>query len=124
MSLAAAAALINLWHFVRIVRVRVGDKIIHGDGGNDVMARRMRAHLNFAEHAPIFLILGGLIEAAGKGGQWLALAGGVFMLARVAHAIGMDSANPNPARAAGMVLTILIEAGLAIVAVLILLGRI
>ena len=123
LSLAAAAALINVWHFVRIVRVRLGDKIVHGDGGNEAMARRMRAHSNFIEHAPLFLILCGLIEATSKGGLWLAVAGGVFMLARVAHAIGMDSPQSNPARAAGMVLTILMEVGLATMAVLILLGR-
>ena len=97
LSLAAAAALINVWHFVRIVRVRLGDKIVHGDGGNEAMARRMRAHSNFIEHAPLFLILCGLIEATSKGGLWLAVAGGVFMLASngsttVAAALGRKMA--------------------------------
>ena len=123
LSLAAAAVLINIWHFVRITQARVAGKIVHGDGGNEAMARRVRAHLNFAEHAPLFLILCGLIEAAGHGGQWLAILGGVFMLARVAHAIGMDSPKANPMRAAGMIITLLAELALGVIAVLILTGN-
>ena len=42
LSLAAAAVLINIWHFVRITQARVAGKIVHGDGGNEAMARRIR----------------------------------------------------------------------------------
>lgn len=127
LSLAAAAVLINIWHVTRITRLRMAGKIIHGDGGNEAMARRVRAHLNFAEHAPLFLILCGLVEAAGAGaywgGRWLTVLGGVFMLARVAHAVGMDSPGPHPLRFIGMMTTLVAELALAVIAVLILLGR-
>lgn len=127
LSLAAAAVLINIWHFTRITRARMAGKIVHGDGGDAAMARRVRAHLNFAEHAPLFLILCGLVEAAGGGGggggRWLTILGGAFMLARVAHAIGMDSPRAHPFRFAGMMATLAIELALAVIAVLILLGR-
>ncbi len=124
LSLAAAAALINFWIFVRVVRVRIAGKVIHGDGGNELLARRMRAHLNFAENVPIVLILIGVIEMTTKGGNWLAYVGAAFMLARVAHAFGMDSEKPNPFRAGGMIATLAIQLGLAVTAVLIALGKI
>ena len=123
LSLAAAAAVINLWASIRIGSLRGKAKIIHGDGGDALLARRMRAQLNFVENVPLVLILAGLIEAAGKGGQWLAVVGGVFMLLRVGHIIGMDRDGFHPARSAAALVTMLTQAGLVIVAVLILLGR-
>jgi uncharacterized membrane protein YecN with MAPEG domain len=122
LSLTAAAALVNFWIFVRVVRVRLSGKVIHGDGGNELLARRMRAHLNFAENAPIVLILIGVIEMTGKGNPWLAYVGAAFMLARVAHAIGMDSEGASPFRAGGVMVTLAVQLGLATVAVLIALG--
>ncbi len=123
LTLAAAAALINMWHIVRIGRVRSAERILHGDGGNELLIRRMRAQSNFIENVPIALILFATIELAGKGGRWLAIVGAVFMLARVAHVFGMDSGKTNPARAIGIIVTMLTLLGLAIVAVLIALGQ-
>ena len=122
LSIAAAAALINIWIFVRVVRVRLSGQVIHGDGGNPLLAKRMRAHLNFAENVPIVLILIGLIEMTGKGAGWLAYVGAAFMLARVAHVIGMDSDKPSPFRAGGVMATLATQVGLGAVAVLIALG--
>ncbi|MEW9856988.1 MAPEG family protein [Novosphingobium sp. M1R2S20] len=119
LSLAAAAVFINLWLFVRIVRVRMAERLIHGDGGNALLLQRMRAQSNFIEHTPLFLILVAVIEMTGKGHSWLAIVGSVFMLARVAHGFGMDRTSANPYRAVGMVVTLLSEIGLAVVAVLI-----
>lgn len=124
LSLAAAAALIHFWLFVRVSQRRVAAKIIHGDGGDGQLLRRIRAHANFVENAPLFLILVGGIEMTGKGGTWLAIVGAAFMLARVMHGFGMDNPRPNPLRGAGMLVTVLLEIGLAAVAVLIALGRI
>jgi uncharacterized membrane protein YecN with MAPEG domain len=124
LSLAAAAVAINAWLFVRCGQVRFRKKILHGDGGDPLMQRRVRAHANFIEHAPIYLILSGLIEMSGKGGSWLAIVGAVFMLARVGHVFGMDLDRPNPARAGGIFVSLFAEIGLAVVAVLIALGRI
>jgi uncharacterized membrane protein YecN with MAPEG domain len=124
LSLAAAAIIINLWLVVRISRMRLSLNVLQGDGGNPQLLHRMRAQANFIEHAPLFLILLAAIEMTGKGNKWLAIVGSVFMLARVAHAIGMDRAAPNPLRAGGIAVTLLSELGLAVVAVLIALGRI
>ena len=60
LSAAAAAAIINIWLIVRCGQVRVSAKIVHGDGGNPLLARRMRAHANFIENTPLVLILIGV----------------------------------------------------------------
>lgn len=123
LSIGAAAILINLWHFIRIVRLRVGAKVIHGDGGHPLLAHRMRAHANFTENVPLTLILIAGIELSGRGGQWLAIAGAIYLLARIAHAFGMDKDKENLPRAVGMVGTLLVQIGLAAMAVLIALGK-
>lgn len=123
LSLAAAAAIINLWIMIRVVSLRMSAKVIHGDGGNPALMQRMRAHANFIENAPLALILIGAIEMTGKGGTWLAIVGAVFMLARVAHVIGMDRTAPNPMRVVGVLVTMFTHLGLAVMAVLIALGK-
>ncbi len=123
LSLAAAAAIINIWLTTRIGWLRMSGKILHGDGGDPLLSRRMRAQLNFAENVPLVLILIAAIEMTGKGGKWLAVAGAVFMLARLAHGLGMDLDRPNPLRAGGTMVTLLTQVGLSIMAVLITLGR-
>jgi len=123
LCLAAAAAVINLWLGVRISRLRMSAGVLHGDGGNEALLRRMRAQANFVENVPLALILIGAIELSARGGQWLAIVGAVFMLARVAHALGMDSTRPNPLRAGGTLVTMLTLLGLAVIAILIALGQ-
>lgn len=123
LCLAAAAAIVNLWLSMRIGRLRMSEKIIHGDGGNEALMRRMRAQANFIENVPLVLILIAAVELSGRGGQWLAIVGAVFMLARVAHGLGMDRPGPNPLRGIGAGVTMLTLLGLAIVAVLIATGR-
>ena len=123
LCLAAAAAVINLWLGMRISGLRMSAKVLHGDGGNEALMRRMRAQANFIENVPLALILIGAIELSGKGGQWLAILGAVFMLARVAHGLGMDSTRPNALRAGGTLVTMLTLLGLAVVAVLIATGQ-
>jgi uncharacterized membrane protein YecN with MAPEG domain len=122
LSMAAAAALINVWLMLRCGQVRIKEKINIGTGGSDMMERRMRAQLNFAENTPWVLALIAAIELAGKGGQWLAIVGGLYMLARVAHGLGMDGGTFEKGRGIGVMVTMLAQIGLAIVAVLILLG--
>ena len=121
LSMAAAAALINIWLSIRIGRVRREAKVSVGDGGHELLTRRMRAQLNFAENVPVVLILIGAIELTGKGDAWLAWVGAAFMVGRVAHAIGMDGGGAQPGRGIGTLLTMLTQLGLAVVAVLVVL---
>ncbi|MCB2048762.1 MAG: MAPEG family protein [Novosphingobium sp.] len=123
LSLAAAAAIITVWHMMRIGRLRMSEKVMHGDGGNAALLRRMRAQANFGENTPFVLILVAAIELTGKGGVWLAVVGALFMLGRVMHALGMDNAEPNMLRGIGTGIAMLTLLGLAVIAVLIALGR-
>ena len=123
LCLAAAAAVINFWLLTRVGRLRMAAKVLHGDGGNEAIARRMRAQLNFVENTPFVLILIAAIEMTGKAGPWLAIAGSIYMAARVAHAFGMDRSDANLLRAGGIIVTVLTLLGLSVVAILIALGR-
>lgn len=105
LSVAAAAALVNLWLGLRVSLLRARRKAMVGDGSDPAVQARMRAHANFVEYAPVALVLLALIELAGGRPGWLWAAGGLFVLARLIHPIGMDRPAPNPWRAGGIGLT-------------------
>ncbi|HYD14109.1 MAG TPA: MAPEG family protein [Allosphingosinicella sp.] len=90
LTTAGAAALVNFWLSWRIAELRVSEKISVGDGGHPRLIARMRAQLNFAEYAPVVLILIALIEAARGFQLWLAIVAGLFILGRILHGLGMD----------------------------------
>ena len=114
LTIAGAAALLNLWIAIRVGVLRTRHKIMISDGGNDALSARMRAHSNFTEYTPIFLILLGLVELAHGPAMWLWVVGIIFILARILHVFGMDRAAPNALRGAGAGLTML---GLLVLAV-------
>jgi len=87
---AGAAAIINLWLALRTGAVRTKTKVSIGDGGNEALICRMRAHANFVEYAPFIIILIGLLEFTTGTSVWLWVASALFLLARVAHPLGMD----------------------------------
>lgn len=113
LTIAAAAAVVNLWLAFRIVQLRLKDKVLLGDNGDALLQGRMRAHANFTEYAPFILILLGLIELGGGSTSWLWIAGAVFIVARIAHAFGMDRTTSSPARAGGALATWVLMAVLA-----------
>lgn len=123
LAMAAAAALINIWLSIRCGRVRSSAGVSIGTGGNELLERRMRAQLNFAENTPWVLALVGALELAGKGAGWLSIVAAIYMLGRIAHALGMDGTALAKGRMVGTLTTMLIQLGLAIVAVLVLTGR-
>lgn len=124
LCLAAAAAVLNFWLCMRIGKLRYAHKISVGDGGNELLGRRMRAQANFVEQVPVTLLLFALVEAAGRGGVWLAPLGALFLLGRIAHAYGMESETRFKAgRPIGMLTAFLPQLVLAVTAVLIALGR-
>ena len=113
LTLAGAAAILNLWLAGRVSRLRGALKVSIGDGGQEPLVRRMRAHANYAENMPIVLILIGLIELAGGDARILWAAGIVFIIARIVHAFGMDRPSPNRLRMIGMIASSLVLLGLA-----------
>ena len=117
LTVAGAAALLNVWLGWRVGQRRLSEKVSIGDGGNEALTCRMRAHANFAEYTPFVLILISLIELAEGTTAWLWAVGALYILPRIAHAIGMDRPTPNPFRMAGIIVTMLTLAGLGIYAV-------
>lgn len=88
--LAGALTLLNIWLSFRVGAARRAHRVSVGDGGNEQVLRRMRAHANFAENAPLVLILVGLIEFAASPSVYLWAVAALFVLARILHGIGMD----------------------------------
>ncbi|WP_422344905.1 MAPEG family protein [Parasphingorhabdus sp.] len=117
LTIAGAAALVNIWLMIRVGQVRTSEKVSVGDGGNEKVIRRMRAHANFGESLPIILILIAVIELATGSSTWLWIVGGLYMLGRVAHGIGMDGGKLGKGRMIGTVLTMLITLGLGAYAI-------
>jgi uncharacterized protein len=121
LSLGAAALLINFWLAMRCGKIRSAEKIGIGDGGNDLLVRRMRAQANFIEQVPLTLLVAAAIEATGNGGRWLLPLGALFLLGRVAHAFGMDG-NFNAGRPIGMITGMILQLALVVAAVMANLG--
>jgi uncharacterized membrane protein YecN with MAPEG domain len=115
---AGIAGLIAVWHAIRCIKLRFADKAAHGDGGSARLARRMRAHANFAEYTPIALVLIVLLDLMDAHAWVLGPVALAFLLGRVLHAIGMDSETAAWPRQIGMLLTLPVLAGLAIWAML------
>jgi len=100
---AAVAALLNIWLGGRVARLRPQFKVSVGDGGHEPLLRRMRAQMNFIENAPFFLVLLAALELAGADWAWLTAVATVFVLARIAHAYGMDGGELARWRTYGMI---------------------
>lgn len=113
LTIAGASALISIWLGLRVSQLRIRHKVLIGDGGDERLTRRMRAHANFSEYAPTFLILLGLIELAHGSETWLWIVAILFVLARLAHPFGMDRPGSSPLRMGGALLTWLLLFGLA-----------
>jgi uncharacterized membrane protein YecN with MAPEG domain len=79
-----------------------------GDGGHKGLALAGRAFGNFAEYAPLALLLFVLLEVCGGPRLAVHLCAGGFVVGRVAHAYGISrSSGESPGRAVGVTLTFL-----------------
>ena len=116
LTIAAAAALINLWLMIRCGQARTTEKVSIGDGGSEMVIRRMRAHANFIESAPIVLVLIAALELAGGTSTWLWAVGIAYTVGRLLHPLGMDGGALAKGRMIGTLLTMLTLLGLAGVA--------
>lgn len=114
LTIAAGAALLNLWLTVRVGRVRGQEKVSIGDGGNDRVIRRMRAHSNYVENTAFVLILLALVELGLGSSLWLWGVGALYLVGRILHALGMDGMMWG--RMAGTIITMLTQLGLAVTA--------
>jgi uncharacterized membrane protein YecN with MAPEG domain len=116
LTITGAATLLNMWLGMRISQLRNAYRISIGDGGNEALIARMRAQANYVENTPFFLILLGLTELAIGSHLWLWIVAALYILARIAHGLGMDRPRPDKLRLRmiGMITTALILLGLAL----------
>ncbi len=75
-----------------------------GEKDNENLARAVRAHGNFSEYTPLFLISFVLLESVQASSDYLILVGLFFLLGRIFHAYSMFS-KKELFRALGMILT-------------------
>lgn len=95
-----------IWLAFRVINFRKRSKISFGDGEDQDMLRRVRAHGNCAEYAPFGVLLLALNELSGT--PTLILCGLALLLVagRVCHAYSFVHVPMNyNARTAGMALT-------------------
>jgi uncharacterized membrane protein YecN with MAPEG domain len=83
---------------LNVVRFRMGRRVGLGIGADGTLEQPVRVHANFAENAPVFLVLLLLAELAGMDDVWLHTAGIAFLVSRLAHAFGLGT---SPGRSPG-----------------------
>ena len=93
LTIAAGAAIVNIWLMVRCGQARTKESVSIGDGGNEFVIRRMRAHANFVESAPFVLILLAALELSQGTSNWLWGIGIAYIVGRLAHGLGMDGGS-------------------------------
>jgi uncharacterized protein len=113
---AGLLALVLLALALRIIRLRWKLRVGIGDGGDKAMSRAIRVHGNATEHVPIALILLLVAELNHAGPTLLHACGGVLVVARVLHAVGLGrSIGASWERMAGTVGTVGVVVTLAVV---------
>jgi len=103
---AGLLALLFVLLSVQVIALRRSGKVALGDGGNALLARRIRVHGNFAEFAPLGLILVGLSESLIAPPLLVHALGLALLVGRMSHAWGMSQPREVLAfRSVGMMLT-------------------
>lgn len=86
----------------RVIGQRGQAEVMFGTGSNEALEQRQRVHGNFIENVPNFLIGLALIELMVGSTLWVLVLAGVFVVSRIAHAIGLGmSTGVTPARLVG-----------------------
>ena len=113
LTISAGAAFVNIWLMVRCGQARTKESVSVGDGGNEFVIRRMRAHANFVESAPFVLILIAALELTAGTNNWLWSLGILYIVGRLAHGLGMDGGSLGKGRMVGTLITFVTLLGLA-----------
>jgi len=83
--LALVFAALSMW----VIGGRLSLRVIHGDGGESRLAKRIRAHANFAEYLPLILLLVGWLESSGAPRGAINALLATLVATRIAHPFGM-----------------------------------
>ncbi|MDA0262253.1 MAG: MAPEG family protein [Proteobacteria bacterium] len=108
---AGLLGLIFLFLTINVILGRGSKKVSLGDGGDEALGRRIRAHANFAEYVPFALLLFVFIEQAGANVYFVHGINLALLIGRIMHAIALSSPTPKTFfRSAGAGLTIIVLA--------------
>ena len=102
---ASLAGLMYLYMSIYVIKQRLNIGQGLGDGGDDTLNRRIRAHGNFNEYAPLTLVLIAGFEALGAPALLVHLAGIVLIVSRGLHAYGMQGSDKEWGRKYGILST-------------------
>lgn len=86
---AGVFAILIVWLSAQVSLRRFQINAIFGDAGDSVLRRRIRAHGNFIEYAPLALIVLGLAEYHAAPPWLVGVLAAAFGASRVLHAVGM-----------------------------------
>jgi uncharacterized membrane protein YecN with MAPEG domain len=104
---AGLNALVLLWLTANVVRYRKEKGISLGDNNDPAVFKAIRGHANAAETMPIMLIMLALSELIGAPAVAIHVAGGVFTIGRILHALHFTGLASAKFRMYGMILTLL-----------------
>ncbi|HZP68283.1 MAG TPA: MAPEG family protein [Rudaea sp.] len=112
---AAIAALFVLFLAARVIAYRRSHRIGLGDGGDEELRRRIRAHGNAIEYLPFGLLLLLVLELNQTAPALLHVFGIALLVARFAHAWGVSHVSGiSPGRMLGVVLTFAVLIAMAV----------
>ena len=86
---AACLILIQVALMFSVIKTRGELNIFIGHGDSEALERKIRAHGNFTENVPTFLVGLLLLELIIGSGLWVAILGAVVVIARLAHALAL-----------------------------------
>ncbi len=113
---AGVCALLLLVFAAQISRYRMRFRVGLGDGGNADLARAIRVHGNAVEWMLPMLLLMLIAELNHTSHMLLHICGAAFVLARIAHAVGLGRrSGESPGRKLGTVVSWTVIVVLAIV---------
>lgn len=95
---AGLCALVMLALSMNVIRLRRRHQVGLGDGGHQDLACACRAQANAVEYVPLALILLALLELNGGSATAIHAYGGLLVLARIGHGVGLSR---SPGRSFG-----------------------
>ena len=103
---------------LQVSRLRRGNHVLFGDGGNVKLRSAIRAHANFAEYVPIIVLMVAMLEMSGMPAMRVHLLMAALLVARLLHPLGMyvgpRSLRFQICRVGGIALTVLVLIGSAV----------
>ncbi len=103
---AAICAIMLLLTAIDTVRRRMAARVAFGDGGDAGLVSATRSHGNLAEHAPLTILMIGVLELSHADHQILSGIAAIFLAARALHIVGLYapmSAKPPLPRSLGVI---------------------